>query len=64
MNESRNGKDGVGMQIANPNLVIKKKTLKEGMNWNPKTPLKKSSKTTISPVLGFGKLSPDGALQP
>jgi hypothetical protein len=27
------------MQIANPNLVIQTKTLKEGMDWNPKTPL-------------------------
>jgi hypothetical protein len=52
MDKDRNKEDRVGMQIANPNLVIQIETLEERMNRNPKTRLKKSSKTTIS--LGWG----------
>jgi len=40
MNKSGNKKDGVGIQIANPNLIVEEKTLKKEMNWNPETPLK------------------------
>jgi hypothetical protein len=40
MNEGRNMKNGIGMQIANPNLVIQKWTLEKRMNWDPETPLK------------------------
>jgi hypothetical protein len=40
MNKSGNKKDGVGMQVANPNLIIEKQTLEKEMNWNPETPLK------------------------
>jgi hypothetical protein len=39
MNESGNEQNGVGMQIADPNLVIKKKALKKRMNRHPKPPL-------------------------
>ena len=28
------------MQIANPDLIVEKQTLKKGMNWHPKAPLK------------------------
>jgi len=41
MNESGNKKNGVGMQIANPNLIITKKALKKRMNRHPKSPLEK-----------------------
>ena len=39
MNESGDKEDRVGMQIANPNLVIQIEPLKERVHWNPKTPL-------------------------
>jgi len=41
MNESGNKENRVGMQIADPNLVIKKKALKKWMNRHPKSPLEK-----------------------
>ena len=41
MNESGNKKNGVGMQIADPNLVIQKKALMKWMNRHPKPPLEK-----------------------
>jgi len=41
MNESGNKKNGVGMQIANLNLIIKKKALKKQMNKHPKSPLER-----------------------
>jgi len=40
MNKGSNKKDVIGMQIANPNLIIQKRTLEKRMNWDPKTPLK------------------------
>ena len=39
MNEGGDKKNRVGMQIANPNLVIQAEPLKERVHWNPKTPL-------------------------
>ena len=39
MNEGGDKKNRVGMQIANPNLVIQTEPLKERVHWNPKTPL-------------------------
>ena len=39
MNEGGNKKNRVGMQIANPNLVIQIEPLKERVHWNPKTSL-------------------------
>ena len=39
MNEGGDKEDRVGMQIANPNLVIQTEPLKERVHWNPKTPL-------------------------
>jgi hypothetical protein len=38
MDEGRDEKNRVGMQIANPNLVVQAETLKERVYWNPKTP--------------------------
>jgi hypothetical protein len=35
MNESGNKEDQVGMEVANPNLIVKKQTLKKMMNGNP-----------------------------
>jgi len=54
MNKGGDKKNGVQVQIADPDLIIKKKTLKEGLDRNPKAPLEKSSKTTISPARGSG----------
>ena len=39
MNEGGDKKNRVGMQIANPILVIQTEPLKERVHWNPKTPL-------------------------
>ena len=39
MNEGGDKKNQVGMQIANPNLIIQAEPLKERVHWNPKTPL-------------------------
>jgi adenine-specific DNA methylase len=39
MDERRDKKDRVGMQIANPDLVVQAKALEERMNRNPKSPL-------------------------
>jgi hypothetical protein len=39
MNESGNKKNGVRVQVVDLDLILKKKTLKERMNWNPKYPL-------------------------
>ena len=40
MYESGDKEDRVGMQIANPNLIVKTEPLKKKMNRNPKSPLK------------------------
>ena len=37
MNEGGDKENQVGMQIANPNLVVQTETLKERMNRNPKS---------------------------
>ena len=37
MDEGGDKKNRVGMQIANPNLIIQAETLKERVHWNPKT---------------------------
>ena len=39
MNEGGDKKNQVGMQIANPNLIIQTERLKERVHWNSKTPL-------------------------
>jgi hypothetical protein len=49
MDENKTKEDQVGMQIAYSNLVIQAETLQKRMDQNPKTPLKKSLKMTISP---------------
>jgi hypothetical protein len=53
MDEGRNKENGVRVQIADPDLVVKKETLeRKGWTGIPKPLLKKSSKTTISPARG------------
>jgi hypothetical protein len=42
------------MQIANPNLVIQTKTLKEDMDWNPKTSLEEIFEDNYLTRLGIG----------
>jgi hypothetical protein len=42
------------MQIVNPNLVIQTKTLKERMDWNPKTPLEEIFEDNYLSRLGIG----------
>ena len=41
MDEGRNKKNGVRVQIAEPDLIVKKKSLEKGMDRNPKAPLEK-----------------------
>jgi hypothetical protein len=52
MDERRDKKDRVGMHIANPDLVVQAKALKEWMNRNPKSPLEKIFK--YNDVTGSG----------
>jgi hypothetical protein len=42
------------MQIANPNLVIQTKSLKERMDWNRKTPLEEIFEDNYLTRLGLG----------
>ena len=37
MNEGGDKENRIGMQIANPNLVVQAETLKERVHWNPET---------------------------
>ena len=39
MDEGGDKKNRVGMQIANPNLIVQTESLEERVHWNPKTPL-------------------------
>jgi len=41
MYKSGNEKNRVRVQVADPDLIVKKKALKERVNWNPKSPLEK-----------------------
>ena len=41
VNEGRDEENGVWVQITNPDLIVKKKALKERVNWNLKLPLEK-----------------------
>jgi hypothetical protein len=54
VDENRNKEDRVGMQIANLNLVIQTKPLKERMDWNPKTPLEEIFEDNYLTRLGIG----------
>jgi len=42
MNEGGDKENRVRMQIANPDLIVKEKTLEKRMNENPKSPLEKN----------------------
>jgi len=52
VNEGGNKQNGVWVQIADPDLIIKKQPLKKRKDRHPKPPLKKSSKTAVSPARG------------
>jgi hypothetical protein len=54
MNEGGDEKNRVRVQVADPDLIVKKKALEERVDRNPKAPLEKSSKTMISPARGSG----------
>jgi hypothetical protein len=54
VDENRNKENRVGMQIANPNLVIQTETLEEWMDSNPKTPLEEIFKDDYLTRLGIG----------
>jgi hypothetical protein len=54
MDEHRDKKNRVGMQIANPNLVVQTQPLKKRMDWNPETPLKEVFKDNDLTRLGVG----------
>jgi len=64
MDKSENKKDCVRVRIANPDLVIQKKTLNKRMNRHPKTPLEEILEHNDLTGAGVGELSPSGALQP
>jgi hypothetical protein len=57
-------KDRVGMHIANPDLIVQTKALKERMNRNPKSPLEKIFKYNDVTGSGSGTLCDFDALQP
>jgi hypothetical protein len=54
MDENRNKEDRVGMQIADPNLIIHAKTLQKRMDRNPKTPLEEIFEDNCLTRLGIG----------
>jgi hypothetical protein len=54
VDKNRNKEDRVGMQIANPNLIIQTKSLKERMDWNPKTSLEEIFEDNYLTKLGIG----------
>jgi hypothetical protein len=54
VDKNRNKENRVGMQIANPNLVIQTKTLEEWMDRNPETPLEEIFKDNYLIRLGTG----------
>jgi adenine-specific DNA methylase len=54
MDERRDKKDRVGMQIANPDLIVQAKALEEQMNRNPKSPLEKIFEYNDLTGLGIG----------
>jgi hypothetical protein len=54
VDENRNKENRVGMQIANPNLVIQTETLEERMDRNPKTSLEEIFKDNYLTRLGIG----------
>ena len=63
MDEGRDKENRVWMQIANPNLIVKEKTLKKRMNGNPKSPFEAIFKNYDLTGVGVG-VTLSGALQP
>jgi hypothetical protein len=54
VDENRNKENRVGMQIADPNLVVQTETVEEWVNRNPKTPLEEIFKNDYLTRLGIG----------
>jgi hypothetical protein len=54
VDKNKNKENRVGMQIANPNLVIQTETLEEWMHRNPKTSLEEIFKDNYLTRLGIG----------
>jgi len=54
MDEGRDEKNRVGMQIANPNLIVQAETLHKRMDRNPKTPLEEIFEDNYLTRLGIG----------
>ena len=52
VNEGRHEQNRVRVQIANPNLIVKKQSLKKQMNRHPKAPLEKNPRIQQSHRLG------------
>ena len=63
MDEGRDKENRVWMQIANPDLIVKEKTLKKRMNGNPKSPFEAIFKNYDLTGVGVG-VTLSGALQP
>jgi hypothetical protein len=54
VDKNRNKENRVGMQIADPNLVVHTETLEEWMDRNPETPLEEIFKDNYLTRLGTG----------
>jgi len=54
VNEGRDEKNGVRVQIANPNLIVENKALEKSMDGNPKAPFEKSIKNKNLTGAGVG----------
>ena len=63
LDEGRDKENRVWMQIANPDLIVKEKTLKKRMNGNPKSPFELIFKNYDLTGVGVG-VTLSGALQP
>ena len=64
MNEGGDKENRIGMQIANPNLVVQAETLKERVHWNPETPFEEVFENHNLTWLWIGEASPSGARHP
>jgi len=58
MDECGDKKNRVQVQIANPDLIVEKKTLEKRMNGNPKTPLKEILEDNNLTGVGVGVALP------
>ena len=58
MDKGRDKENRVRVQIANPDLIVKEKTLKKRMNWNPKSPFEVIFKNYDLTGVGVGVTLP------